>query len=511
MGNKKPVIEIKGIKKGFFGVPVLKGIDLKFFKGECVGLIGENGAGKSTLIKILCGVYTRDEGQIFLNGEEKQIRNAEEAKELGISVIYQELSLFQDLKVYENIFINNEITKKGSKGKMMPLDINKMREEAKEVLHNRLHVDIDVDAKVRDIPFSQRQMVEIGRAVYANSQIIFMDEPTTALEDTEKKTLFKIIDDLKKQDKTIIFISHHLDELFANCERTIVLRDGYAVLEKATKDLTEEELVQAMIGRKVDNYYPKVKYNIGEEILQVKGLTKAGIYEDINFDLHKREIVGIIGLAGCGKYEIVRSIFGVMKPDSGTITLEGKQIANRTVSEAMKNRFAFLPAERKTESIFPNRDINWNTTIADLNQISSKKGLLLGKERDITKKYVEGLKIKITKQTQSIASLSGGNQQKVILGRWFLKEPRVLILEEPTRGIDVNAKTEVYKLIMDYVGQDHGVIVVSSEEEEIYGICDKIIVINNGKKLVEFDHDELTLAQLKTITKFSKTEVEEVS
>lgn len=511
MGDKTPAIQMKGIKKGFFGVPVLKGIDLEFYKGECVGLIGENGAGKSTLIKILCGVYTRDDGQIFLNGVEKQIRNTGEAKELGISVIYQELSLFPDLKVYENIFINNEITKMGNKGKMAILDINKMREEAEEVLHDRLGVDIDVDAKVRDIPFSQRQMVEIGRAVYADSQIIFMDEPTTALEDTEKKTLFKIIGELKKQGKTIIFISHHLDELFANCERTIVLRDGYVVLEKDTKDLAEEELVRAMIGRKVDNYYPKVKYEIGEEILKVKELTKNGVYEDVSFNLHKREIVGIIGLAGCGKYEIVRSIFGVMQPDSGTITLNGRQIANRTVSEAMKNRFAFLPAERKTESIFPNRDINWNTTIADLDQISSKRGLLLEKEKDITRKFVENLKIKITSQTQSIASLSGGNQQKVILGRWFLKEPEVLILEEPTRGIDVNAKTEVYKLIMDYVGQDHGVIVVSSEEEEVYGICDKIIVINGGKKIVEFKHDELTLAQLKTITKFNKAEIKEVS
>lgn len=502
MREETPVIEIKGIKKGFYGVPVLKGIDLKFYKGECVSLIGENGAGKSTLIKILCGVYSKDAGQIFLNGVEQNISNAEDAKKLGISVIYQELSLFPDLKVYENIFSNNEITK--SKGGASPLQIAEMKKEAASVLHDRLHVDIDINARVADIPFSQKQMVEIARAVHANSQIIFMDEPTTALEDKEKKTLFKIIADLKAQDKTIIFISHHLDEIFANCERTIVLRDGYVVMQEKTSDITEEELVQAMIGKKVDNYYPKVKYPIGREVLSVNHLTKKGIYKDVTFNVHKKEIVGIIGLAGCGKYEIVRTIFGIMQPDSGDIMLNGKKIRSKNVAQAMASKIAFLPAERKTESIFPNRDIRWNTTIADLEAISTKRGIDSAKEKKLTTQYVKDLKIKITSQTQPISSLSGGNQQKVILGRWFMKNPDVLILEEPTRGIDVNAKTEVYNLIMDYVGQDKAVIVVSSEEEEVYGICDKIVVIHNGEVSGVLSHDDITLEQLKTITKFSR-------
>ena len=509
MSERTPVIEIKGIEKGFYGVPVLKGIDLKFYEGECVSLIGENGAGKSTLIKILCGVYSKDAGSIYLNGVEQNIQNAEDAKKLGISVIYQELSLFPDMKVYENIFINNELVK--GKSKAASLNIPKMREEAAKVLHERLHVDIDVDARVRDIPFSQRQMVEIGRAVYADSQIIFMDEPTTALEETEKKTLFSIIDELKKQKKTIIFISHHLDEIFANCERTIVLRDGNVVLQKDTADLTEEELVTAMIGKRVDNYYPKVNYERGEMLLSVKNLTKAPYFENISFDLHKREIVGIIGLAGCGKYEIVRTIFGIMQPDEGSITLDGQALQNKNVSDAINNKLAFLPAERKTESIFPNLDINWNTTIADLDQINTKKGLSLATENTLTKKYVDDLHVKLTSQKQPIASLSGGNQQKVILGRWFMRDPEVLMLEEPTRGIDVNAKTEVYNLIMDYVGRDKGVIVVSSEEEEIYGICDRILVVHNGKVIAAKDHDEMTLMELKTITKFSKDETKEAN
>lgn len=462
MENQQPVIEIKGIKKSFYGVPVLKGIDMKLFRGECVSLIGENGAGKSTLIKILCGVYNKDAGSIFLNGEEQHITNAEEAKKLGISVIYQELSLFPDMTVYENIFINNEKLKsEKSKSMLAPMDIAFMKNEAVKVLYDKLHVEIDVTKKIKEIPFSQRQMVEIARAVYADSQFIFMDEPTTALEDKEKQTLFGIIKELKQQKKTIIFISHHLDEIFANCDRTIVLRDGMVVLEDYTANLNEKELVAAMIGKNVDNYYPKVKYEIGRELLSVEHLT-SDAFTDISFKIHEKEVIGIIGLAGCGKYEIIRSLFGAVPYKGGKIIKNGNEIGNRTIKEAINNKFAFLPSERKTESIFPEHDINWNTTIADIDKINTRIGLDLKKESNLTRKYVDDLKIKIAKQTQTISSLSGGNQQKVILGRWFLKQPDLLLLEEPTRGIDVNAKTEVYKLIMDYVGRGGGVILVSS-------------------------------------------------
>ena len=333
-----------------------------------------------------------------------------------------------------------------------------------------------------------------------------MDEPTTALEDREKKILFSIIAELKKQNKTIIFISHHLDEIFANCERTIVLRDGYVVLQKSTADLTEQELVQAMIGKNVDNYYPKIKYEPGKVLLSVKDLTARPYFNNISFDVHEREIVGIIGLAGCGKYEIVRALFGALEYENGTIQKNGQIIKNASVLEAMKNKFAFLPAERKVESIFPNRDVSWNTTIADIEKINGRKGLNLSKEKNIAEKFVQDLKIKVTKLTQPIASLSGGNQQKVILARWFLKNPDILMLEEPTRGIDVNAKTEVYNLIMEYVGRDKGVILVSSEEEEVFGICDKIIVIHNGEISGVLKREETTLEEIKTITKFSKKE-----
>ncbi|MBR1899481.1 MAG: sugar ABC transporter ATP-binding protein [Lachnospiraceae bacterium] len=504
MEERKPVIEIKGIQKGFYGVPVLKGIDLSFYEGECVGLIGENGAGKSTLIKILCGIYKKDAGQIFLNGKEVDIHNAEDSKELGISVIYQELSLFPDMTVYENIFINSELCKSKGSGKLSPLDIAKMRSESKRIMTDVLKVEVDVNKRVRDLTFSQKQMVEIARAVYADSRIIFMDEPTTALEDKEKNTLFSIMKELKSRKKTIIFISHHLDELFANCERTVVLRDGYVVLEKNTADLEEDELVAAMIGKNVDNYYPKVSYEPGETILSVKNLTAEPYFKNISFDVHEREIVGIIGLAGCGKYEVVRSIFGKQRYDSGTITKRGQQITSTTITGAMKNKFAFLPSDRKVESIFPVRDVSWNTTIADIDRINTPRGLNLKDEQSIVKQFVENLNIKVTKLTQPISSLSGGNQQKVILARWLLKDPDILMLEDPTRGIDVNAKTEVYKLIMDYVGNNKGVILVSAEAEEIYGICDTIVVMHNGEVSGILNREETTLEEVKTIIRFSK-------
>ncbi|MCD8083380.1 MAG: sugar ABC transporter ATP-binding protein [Clostridiales bacterium] len=477
---------------------------MKLHEGECVSLIGENGAGKSTLIKILCGVYSKDEGEIYLNGQIQNITNAEEGKKLGISVIYQELSLFPDMKVYENIFANTELQKTKKKGSLMPLDISKMRKKAREILHDRLNVDIDVDARIRDIPFSQRQMVEIGRAILADSKIIFMDEPTAALENKEKKTLFRIIKDLKAQNKTIIFISHHLDEIFENCDRTIVLRDGLVVMEEVISDITEKELVQAMIGGNVSNYYPKVMYERGEKILSVKHLTKNKVFQDISFELHKREVLGIIGLAGCGKYEIVRALFGATSYDSGEIMKEGNRIYNRSIRESIHNKFAFIPSERKTESIFPNREVSWNTTISFMEKICGRLGLDLNKEKEITEDYIRDLKIKVTDQKQPISSLSGGNQQKVILARWFLTEPDILILEEPTRGIDVNAKTEVYKLIMDYLARDKSVIMVSSEEEEVLGICDRIMVIHNGEITGILDAKDTDIEQLKTITNFGK-------
>lgn len=502
-----PLLEVKDIKKSFYGVPVLKGIDFSLYNGDCVSLIGENGAGKSTLIKIMCGIYSKDFGEIYIKGERVEINKREDAKRLGISVIYQELSLFKDLTVYENIFINSELTRSNRGNQIAPLKIKEMRDEAKKLLHDKLKINLDVDKKISDTTFAEKQMVEIARALYSNSDIIIMDEPTTALEHEEKKILFNIIKNLRSQGKAIIFISHHLDETFENCNRTVVLRDGEIVLTENTCDITEEQLVQSMIGKSFDNYYPKVKYQLGEKILSVKGLASEGKFNDISFDLHKKEILGIVGLAGCGKYEIIRALFGVEAYDKGTIEFHGNKIKNKTIKEAKENGFAFLSSDRKGESIFGVQDVNWNTTIANLDAINNIAYLSLKKEEEITKQYVKDLSIKITSQDQRIVTLSGGNQQKVMLSRWFLCNPEILLLEEPTRGIDVSAKTDVYRLIMDYVSKGKGVVVVSSEEEEVLGICDNIIVIRDGEIVCIYKNDEkMNLERLKLATKFNLIE-----
>lgn len=497
MEKSVPVLQMMGIEKAFYLNQVLKGVDLSLYPGECVSLMGENGAGKSTLVKIICGVYDCDGGTITVDGQAVCIDNPDDAKKYGIRVIYQELSLFPSMTVAENIFINNELTATKKEGKLAPLRVKEMNRQAKAVLTDTLGIDIDVNKHVKDIPFSQRQMVEIARAVHSNARIIIMDEPTTALEKKEKETLFKIIDGLKKSGKTVVFISHHLDEIFRICDRAVVLRDGAVTMERPISELDEDTVIQAMIGKAVDSYYPKVELNPEGELQRVEGLTCGNTFKNISFDLKKREILGIVGLAGCGKYEIIRALFGIYPVEAGTVTLHGKTVALKKARDAIGNKFAFLPSERKVDGIFPGRDVKWNTTIATLDKVNGWKGLNLGLEKQITEQYVKDLNIKISSLTQPIYSLSGGNQQKVMLSRWFMSDPDVLLLEEPTRGIDVNAKTEVYRLVMDYVSQDKGAIFVSSEEEEVLGICDRIMVIHNGEIAALLNAKETSLETIK--------------
>ena len=491
-----PFLLMKEINKSFYGVPVLKNASISLNKGECVGLIGENGAGKSTLIKILCGAYKKDSGQIFIDGKEKTINSVEDAQNLGIRTIYQELSLFPTLSVAENIFINNEITRNVA-SKLSFLDINTMRIEAERILKDVLSVDIDVNKTIENIPFSQRQLVEIARAIYSNGQVIIMDEPTTGLETKEKEKLFNVIYDLKSHGKTIIFISHYLDEVMQVCVRIIVLRDGEVVIEDKTAHMTLDDIITSMIGKVVDNHYPKEKMELGNTVLKVENLSNVKDFNDISFDLHEKEIVGIVGLAGCGKNEILRALFGLVKWQSGKVTLNGEELKFKSVKSAMERKIAFLPAERKSEGIFAIQTVSWNTSIAALKKIMQGWKLSLRKEKLITNKFISELGIKVHSPSMLISRLSGGNQQKVMLSRWFLTDPKVLLLEEPTRGIDVNAKVDVYNLIMRYVKQGNSVIMVSSEEGEVLGICDKIIVIHKGSMVATLDREKTSLEEIK--------------
>ena len=480
MKNEVPILEMKNISKRFGGTVALDNVFLSLNRGEVLGLVGENGAGKSTLMKILCGVFTRDTGEVFINGKETNIENVKQARELGISIIYQELSLVPDLSVAENIFLNRELTN-GKKGLLASrIKIKEMKRISKKILKDNLSVDINVNRKIADLRLCEQQSVEIARSLSSNADIIIMDEPTAALEKEERIHLFETIANLKKTGCAIIFVSHHLEEILEICDNVAVIRDGKNVANLPVKDLDVESVISHMIGNSLENQYPKIEVEQGETILEVKNLSNGRYYEDISFSVKEGEVLGIAGLAGCGKNEVIRTIFGLYKDYEGSINIRGKKIKPKRVSNSIKTGIAMVPAERKTEGIFSSKNINWNFSIANLD--SYRSSLLnvsgIAKEAD---KYIEELSIKTDSGKRIISELSGGNQQKVMLSRWIQLDPDLFLLEEPTRGIDIYAKTEVYRLMMDLVKRKKGIIMVSSEAPELLGICDRIIVMFEGK------------------------------
>lgn len=488
------VLEMKDIYKSFGPVSVLKGVNLTLHKGEVLGLIGENGAGKSTLIKILCGIYRATSGEIFLNGEKVEIHSAEAAQKLGISTIYQELSVIPDLNAVQNIFLNRELT--GRKNLVSKLKYKEMRQIAEDILFQQLKVQMNAQTPLKYVPLAQKQIVEIARTVYANAQIIIMDEPTASLQAAERDKLFHVIRGLKEKGHSIIFISHHLDELLEICDTITILRDGQKVDEGPVPEFTIDRIIADMVGKELKNKYPKHPVPIGDVLMEAENLSDGKVFRDISFQLHRGEILGIVGLEGCGKNEVVRAIFGDRKLTSGMVRLAGKKYCN-TIKGAMKAGIAFLPAERKVEGLFLKQDLAWNISIASLSKICRFRTLVKRNENGISDGFIERLNIKCTGHSQNISALSGGNQQKVMLSRWIMTDADVLLLEEPTRGIDVNAKTEVYETIGKCVEEQKGVIVVSSEEEEVLGICDQILVMKDGRVSAVLSAGNTTTEEIK--------------
>ncbi|MFR2318412.1 MAG: sugar ABC transporter ATP-binding protein [Enterocloster sp.] len=476
--DREIVLSMQNICKSFGPVQVLENVDLQLGKGEVMGLIGENGAGKSTLIKILCGIYHADSGEIILNGKKVSIPTAQAAKDLGISTIYQELSIIPDLNAVQNIFLNRELAPGNSL--FSKLKYSEMKEKARKVLEEELKVQMDLDIPLKYVPLAQKQMVEIARTVYANGQIVIMDEPTAALQAEERDKLFSVIRGLKEKGHSIIFISHHLDELMEICDFLTVLRDGHKVDEGPVGEFSVDRIISDMVGKELKNKYPKKDVPIGDVIMKVEGLSDGKAFSDVSFELHRGEILGIAGLEGCGKNEVIRAIFGKNQYNAGTIEINHKTYPNR-IHSAMEQGIAFVPAERKVEGLFLKQDIAWNTTIASLKRICKMNTLSRKEEIKRTESYIQQLHTKANGPNQSVSALSGGNQQKVMLSRWIMTEADVFLLEEPTRGIDVGAKTEVYEAIGDCVKNQKGVVVVSSEEEEVLGICDRVIVMKNGR------------------------------
>lgn len=469
---------MESISKSFPGVRALDNVSLTVKAGSVHALMGENGAGKSTLMKCLFGVYAKDRGQILLDGEEVSFKSSKEALTHGVAMVHQELNQALKLSVSENMWLGRF----PRYVRWLPF-INKrrMREETKRAFRE-LDIDIDPDMKMENMPVSKRQMAEIAKAVSYGARVIVFDEPTSSLNGEEAERLFKIIRKLRDSGCAIIYISHKMEEILRISDEVTVMRDGKYIATKSAKDITTDEIIRLMVGRELSNRYPEKKHEIGETLLRVERLS--GEYShlsDVSFTLRKGEILGVAGLDGAGRTELLENLFGVATRKSGKIILGGKVAENRSPREAIKNGFAFVTEERRVSGIFGILPIRENTVISCLKRFLRFGFLSKGKMGAKTREYIARLRIKTPDENTKIRSLSGGNQQKVIFSRWLLTEPTVLLLDEPTRGIDVGAKYEIYELIVELAASGKGVIVVSSEMPELLGICDRILVMSGGR------------------------------
>lgn len=477
MAEATYLLEMKEICKEFPGVKALDGANLNLKSGSVHALMGENGAGKSTLMKCLFGIYLEDSGSIYLNGKQINFKNPKQALEQGVSMVHQELNQVSQTRVMDNIWLGRFPTK-GIK-----VDEKRMYEETKKIF-DQLEILIDPREKVGHLSVSQCQMIEIAKAVSYDAKIIVMDEPTSSLTEKEVEHLFRIINQLKDKGCGIVYISHKMEEILKICDEVTIMRDGQWVATHPSKDLTTDKIINLMVGRDLTNRFPPKTNVPGDTILEIKNLTATykPTIEDISFELKKGEILGIAGLMGSKRTEIVETIFGIRKKDSGQILLHGKEIDNKHPKQAIENGFALLTEERRKTGIFSVLDIKFNVMIAKLPGYTNKLGVTDDKKiKEDTDWVIESMKVKTPSQKEKIRSLSGGNQQKVILGRWLLNEPEILMLDEPTRGIDVGAKYEIYQLIIDLANKDKGIIMISSEMPELLGITDRILVMSNGR------------------------------
>lgn len=482
------VLEAKGIMKTFPGVKALQDVDFALEPQEIHALMGENGAGKSTLVKVLTGVYQADGGTITLGDKVLQrIETTKQAFDLGISVIHQELNLLPHLDVATNIYIGRL-----PKNALGLVDWKKVHADADEVLR-QVAADFDSHDIVRDLSVSQQQLVEIAKSVSRKAKILFFDEPTSSLTPAEVQNLFRIMRNLKEQGITMVYISHKLDEIEEIADRITVMRDGRKVMTKNMKDVSMDEIISAMVGGMITNRYPKNYVEIGGPIFEVKDLNRKGVLHDINFTLRSGEILGITGLMGAGRTELARAIFGADPIDSGEIFVEGKKVKIRNVSDAINAGIGLLTEDRKTQGLLLNLSVNDNTAIAALNSKKASKkltarGMLHKKKiRENTELYCKKLQVKTPSIQQKVVNLSGGNQQKVIIGKWLSTDSKILIFDEPTRGIDVGTKAEIYKSMEELAASGVGIIMISTELPETLGISDRVLVMRKGRIVAELD------------------------
>lgn len=487
---------MENIEKAFPGVKALDKVNLSVKAGTVHALMGENGAGKSTLMKCLFGVYNKDSGKIYLDGNEVDFKNSKEALENGVAMVHQELNQALKRNVMDNMWLGRFPTV----AKGIPITSEKkMYKETREIF-KKLELDIDPKTVMSTMPVSQRQMVEIAKAVSYNSKVIVFDEPTSSLTEEEVEHLFKIINMLRDRGCAIIYISHKMAEILRISDEVTIMRDGKWIATREAKDLTMNEIIKLMVGRELTQVYPPKTNKPEGVLLEVEGLSaEYSKLRDVSFKARRGEILGVAGLDGSGRTELLENIFGVATRKSGTIKIDGKAIKNRNAGESIKNGFALLTEERRATGIFSILNIRENATIASLDKCKTGPFLSKAKLKKNTEWCIKSMRVKTPSQETKIRSLSGGNQQKVILGRWLLTEPTVLLLDEPTRGIDVGAKYEIYQLIIDLAEKGKTVIMVSSEMPELLGVCDRILVMSGGKLAGEVDASTATQEEIMSL------------
>ena len=493
------IASMNNISKTFPGVKALDNVHFELRSGEVMALLGENGAGKSTIMKILSGVYTRDGGTMEIFGKSYDDLTPKQAQEAGVAIIHQELNMCKHLSVAENMFLGREMVGKGI------LDNRKMRQEARNIL-NELKIDIDPDQTVGDLPVSKQQMVEIAKALSIHAKILIMDEPTSALTAREIEDLFRIIKDLKAQGCGIVYISHRLEELAEIVDRVTIMRDGQYITDGNFKDMTMDQIITNMVGREIKEKFPRVTCTKGKKVFEVKNLNAGRMVRDINFSLYEGEIVGFAGLMGAGRTETTRAIFGVDAKESGEFYLDGQKIEIHNPMDAIKNGVVLAPEDRKKDGLCTKLSIRQNLALPNLDIICNKLGVIRKqKEDELCAETVRNLRIKTPNVEIDSGNLSGGNQQKVVVGKWLARNSRVVIFDEPTRGIDVGAKVEIYNLMNDLKKQGIAVMFVSSEMPEVMGIADRIIVMCDGRITGELMANEASQNQILTMaTAFEK-------
>ena len=482
------ILTLKNITKEFPGVKALDDVTINIERGTIHGLVGENGAGKSTLIKVLAGIYQPNKGEIILDGKPCRFNSPIEARRAGISVVHQEIKLAEPLSVAENMFLGNVQLKNGL------VDWKGMRRRAREIVED-LGMDIDINAQVSSLTVAKKQIVEIMHAINNNSRILIMDEPSAVLTDRELEVMFRIVKQLRDKGITIIYISHRLDEIFGLCSNVSVLRDGCHIDTIPVASVDRQGLINMMVGREMGQEYPKEVGNVGGTILEVKNLSR-GILQDISFEVKSGEVFGISGLVGAGRTELARAILGIDKPESGEVYVRGKKVHYRTFADAIRDGLGLIPEDRKLQGLVQIMSVKRNTTLVNMKRVLRAGVISSSLEEKLSKEYADKLHVVTPSMETEVQYLSGGNQQKVVIAKWLFQNSEILFLDEPTRGIDVGAKAEIYRLINRMAKEGKTIIMISSEMPELLGMCDRIMVMHEGHKMRELNAAEATQAKI---------------